>query len=488
MTYTWKSISELPLAAATLADAQTASVIELWSRKADDLRQTTAYREFLIKLRRQWAIETGVLERLYSLSDGATSTLIEQGLDAALLSHGDTDKPVAEVIDLIRDQHAVIEGLYQFIGGARPLSVSYINELHQALTAHQPTYEAKDPLGRYAPQPMLRGTFKKLPNNVELEDGTIFEFCPPEHVAAEMDWLLSEHAKNEASNVPVDVQAAWLHHRFTLIHPYVDGNGRVARSLATLVYLRARWFPLVVLRDDKVAYLKALREADATDLSPLVSLFGDLQRRAVRQALSLAEEVERETHALDAILGAVDAKLKRRRQNREEELMKAVTTADALRVLAEQRMREIADQLRPLVRRDRETYDARTASAGRDDPRAKYNRWQIVQAAKTAGYFANLELYPSWVELQIDTSSHVRILVAFHGIGHEWLGLLGAVCVAYRKEPNDEGRLEVVDPKTLCTEPFEITYGEDPIPVQQRFRKWIEDALLLGLDYWQAYV
>lgn len=488
MNYIWKPISQLPQAIATAADPQTASVISLWSQKADDLRQTPAYHAFLVKLRRQWAIETGVLERLYSISDGATRTLIEQGLDAALLSHGDTDKPASEVLDLIRDQHGVIEGLYQYIAGDRPLTVHYINELHQAITAHQSTYDAKDPLGRYTPQPMRRGAFKTLPNNVELEGGGVFEFCPPEHVRSEMDWLVQEFARMVDADVPVDVQAAWLHHRFTLIHPYVDGNGRVARALATLVYLKATWFPLVVLRDDKVAYIRALRTADAGDLTPLVELFGELQRRAVRQALSLVEEVERETRAFDAILGAVDSKLARRREAREQELMKSVITADTLRVLAEARMRELADQLRPVIRRDRLSFDARVAKADRDDPRAKYNRWQIVNAAKAASYFANLDVYPSWVELQVDTNSSVRLLVAFHGIGHEWLGLLGAVGVAYRKEPNDEGRLEVVDPKALCTQPFEITYGDDPVAVEQRFRKWLEDVLLLGLDYWQQFV
>ncbi|MEQ1574374.1 MAG: Fic family protein [Vicinamibacterales bacterium] len=489
MAYIWQSIADLSSAASTPADQQTASVIELWRSKADALRQTTAYRDFLIKLRREWAIETGVLERLYSLTEGATKTLIEQGLDAALLSHGDTDRSPADVMALIRDQHAVVEGLYQFIGGERSLSVSYVNELHQALTAHQAAYDAKDTLGQYVLRPMQRGVFKKLKNNVELEDGSSFEFCPPEHVAAEMDALIRLHDEHVVNGVPPDVQAAWLHHRFTLIHPYVDGNGRVARALATLVYLKAEWFPLVVKRDDKVSYLRALRTADAGDLNPLVVFFGELQRRAVRQALSLVDEVEQEAQALGAILGAVGARLARRRQAREQELQKAVTTADVLRVLTEERTREVAVQLNPLIKQDRATFEARSAKADRDDPRAKYNRWQIVQAARAAGYFANLELFPSWVELQIDASMSVRILIAFHGIGHEWLGLLGAVSVAYRKEPSSEdGHVEVVDLEPLCTEPFEITYTDDPIEVKQRYRKWLEASLLKGLDYWQKFV
>ena len=56
--------------------------------------------------------------------------------------------------------------------------------------------------------------------------------------------------------------AAWVRHRFTQIHPFQDGNGRVARLLATLVFSRAEWLPLVVRRDDRVRYLDALEAAD----------------------------------------------------------------------------------------------------------------------------------------------------------------------------------------------------------------------------------
>ncbi|MGH3609855.1 MAG: Fic family protein, partial [Pseudonocardiaceae bacterium] len=74
------------------------------------------------------------------------------------------------------------------------------------------------------------------------------------------------------------VLAAWVHHRFTQIHPFRDGNGRVARLLATLVFIRAEWLPLVVRRDDRVRYLDALQEADNGDLLPLVKLFDTVQR------------------------------------------------------------------------------------------------------------------------------------------------------------------------------------------------------------------
>ncbi len=488
MAYVWKPIEDLPGDWPQLADGQAQAVVKVWKDRASELRETSAYREFLVKLRRQWAIETGVLERLYSLTEGATKTLVEQGLDAALLSHGDTDRPPREVIALIRDQNAVIEGLYQFVRGERQLSKSYIRELHQALTAHQKFYDVVDVLGQVGQREMVRGKWKAMPNNVVLEDGSTFEFCPPDHVEAEMDLLVQHHLEHTAAGVSPEVEAAWLHHRFTLIHPFVDGNGRVARSLASLVLLKEDWFPLVVMRDDKSSYLTSIRKADAGDLAPFVGLVGELQRRAVRQSLSLSEEVERETHAIEKIFSSVTGRIQRRREEKLATYQKAVTTAAALGVMTEQRMREIAQQASAVVKVEDRNHKAVVRAAQHDEKEAAFNRWQIVRTAKEVGYFANLEIFPSWVELQIEARSWVGILVAFHGIGHEWLGLLGAVAMAYRKEPSDDGKLEVVDLKPLCTMPFEIAYSDDPVAVEQRYRKWLEDVLILGLDYWQQQI
>lgn len=65
-----------------------------------------------------------------------------------------------------------------------------------------------------------------------------------------------------------EVRSAWLHHRFTQIHPFQDGNGRVARALASLVFLREGLFPLVVRESDRVEYIGALETADAGDCHP----------------------------------------------------------------------------------------------------------------------------------------------------------------------------------------------------------------------------
>ena len=37
---------------------------------------------------------------------------------------------------------------------------------------------------------------------------------------------------------PVNVESAWLHHRFVRTHPFQDGNGRVSRLLMAWAYVK----------------------------------------------------------------------------------------------------------------------------------------------------------------------------------------------------------------------------------------------------------
>jgi prophage maintenance system killer protein len=117
-----------------------------------------------------------------------------------------------------------------------------------------------------------------------------------------MERLVQLHQEHVSAGVPVEVEAAWLHHRFVQIHPYQDGNGRVARALASLVFLRAGWFPVVVTRDDKVRYIDSLEEADDGELRSLIALFVDIQKRALFQATKVAADVQPPAETVEAAI------------------------------------------------------------------------------------------------------------------------------------------------------------------------------------------
>jgi fido (protein-threonine AMPylation protein) len=476
MSTKWIEIADLPEEWGALRDAQAEALMSAWHEQVSELEKRDHYKRFLVRLRREWAIETGVLERLYSLSEGATRTLIEQGFDAALLSRDDTDRPIGQVIALIKDQYDVIEGLYQFVSGERKLSTSYLRELHQALTAHQPTYEAVDTLGNVIERPLVPGIWKSLPNQI----GTV-ACCPPEQVQSQIDRLLELHEKHEAQGVPPYLESAWIHHRFTLIHPFADGNGRIARCLATVILLKPRWFPLVVTRVERTEYVTALRDADRGDLGPLVRLFNRLQRLSIRRAMSLAEDVGAEYQHKAGVLAALRDRFQQVGAADKERRAQATMVADALHVIAKTAVDEIKPEIDAIVKGANLSWKAFTRHGPRDSETAHFNGMQIREAAGKLDYSVNFQKYRSWVMLVIETDYRTEILFSFHGMGHGDTGAYACSAMVYTRSPGEDGTSVLSEIQLLANEPFSFTYRELPNAVSKRFGPWVSDCLMNGL-------
>ena len=478
-SHAWSPITDLPDNwKESLVNAETFNLVRTWNERVRELREQKFYEDFQARLYRQWAIETGILEGQYSLSEGATTNLIKLGLDASLISHEDTDRPPEQVYAQIRDHHDAIMGVVQFLSGTRPLGTSYIKELHRVLTAHQETYVARDTLGNIVTRKLPKGKWKTLSNSVEHPDGTGFEYCPPEHVNQEMENLIEMHLRHEAEHVHPDVEAAWLHHRFTLIHPFTDGNGRVARCLAVLALLKADWLPLVITHRQRNEYISALRSADDGNLKPLVELIDLLQREAIREA----GQLDTEAAAIGDILEIVERKLDRQQRDETEQAFEA---ADSLQALAKGRLEDISQQIGGKIQGKGQDYRSYVSEGRRGSDKARYNHWQITQIAKACGYFADLQRYRAWTALVILTEHRTELLFSFHGIGREAAGILGCSAMVYNKEEIETGESMISEITPLSGEPFTFTYREDPSDMQRRFGHWLDECILKGLNYWQ---
>lgn len=484
ISYRWTHIEDYEGEAQDLAVAELRTLAGIWVEQRSVLEENEGLEAFLERLRREWAIETGLLERVYTLDRGVTQLLIERGIDAALIPNDHGHQDPGRVAAIIRDHEAVAEGLFAFVRGDRALSTSYINELHAQLLRNQETVTAIDPFGRAQEIPLRRGQYKERSNNPTRPDGSIHQYCPPEHVSSEMDRLVELHAGHEG--VPPEVESAWLHHRFTQIHPYQDGNGRVARALASIVFIRAGWFPLVI-RDTTVErsrYLDALEQADHGDLKPLVELFAASQKRAFIQALGISGQVLRLTRA-EQVVAATREQFERRERERRAEWEKAKETASALQGLANERMQEITDSLAKATAGHIPHAAFYVDSEPADGERDYYFRWQIIETAKQLDYFANTREHHAWTRLVLRTGPQAEILVSFHGTGHEYRGILAVSACFFRREATDEGEREIEDITPLTTEIFQVNYQEGQAQAEERFREWLELVLVKGLEIWR---
>jgi Fic family protein len=461
-----------------------AALAKVWAEQKSLLANSDSFHEFNLRLQRQWAIETGVIERVYSLDRGITELLIERGIDSIPIPTDATDQDPELVALIIRDHQEAIDGLFSFVSGSRSLSASYVKELHAVMTRHQESSLAVNQFGRQFQAPLLRGQYKQLPNNPVRPDGTIHEYCPPEQVTSEMDRLIELHRLHEEEQVPPEVEAAWFHHRFSQIHPFQDGNGRVARALASLIFIKAGWFPLVVTRDDRERYISALESADQDHLVPLVDQFASLERRAFVNALSVAGDVLRRER-VDQVIEAARDTYEKREEALRHEWQKAIDIAKTLHNDALSRMEEVVSKLQDELGHFSGGYHFWVTSEAPEGDRGHWFRWQVVETAKRLNYFANPSLFHAWNRMGLRTESQSEILVSFHGIGREFRGVLVASACFFRREQTESGEREIADVTPVATSVFQINYHDELDEVRKRFETWLEEALTRGLEAWR---
>ncbi|WP_097028283.1 Fic family protein [Clostridium peptidivorans] len=100
---------------------------------------------------------------------------------------------------------------------------------------------------------------------------------PPEHflVPEKMEELIKWYDENKNNLHPI-ILAAEFHHKFTFIHPFIDGNGRCGRLLMNLILMR-NGYPITVIKmEERNEYMSALEKASVkNDLSDFINIVGD---------------------------------------------------------------------------------------------------------------------------------------------------------------------------------------------------------------------
>lgn len=144
-----------------------------------------------------------------------------------------------------------------------PLTQNFIRTLHKTLLREDYTVYRSLPGGGQTSYTVHAGRYKTRPNSVITRYGDRFDYASPEETPALMtdlvDWFNEE--ENKADLNPVQL-AALFHYRYIRIHPFEDGNGRIARLMVNYILSRHNW-PMVVVRNrNKSQYIDALHQTD----------------------------------------------------------------------------------------------------------------------------------------------------------------------------------------------------------------------------------
>lgn len=144
-----------------------------------------------------------------------------------------------------------------------PLTQNFIRTLHRTLLREDYTEYRMLPNGVQTSFVIHAGGYKTRPNSVVTRYGDRFEYASPEETPALMadlvDWYNEE--ENRGKLTPVEL-AALFHYRYIRIHPFEDGNGRIARLMVNYILARHNWPMIVVRSRKKNEYLEALHQSD----------------------------------------------------------------------------------------------------------------------------------------------------------------------------------------------------------------------------------
>lgn len=243
--------------------------VDALKAEIDALRPIDPEQEARVRqmLRFDWNYNSNAIE-------GNTLTL---GETRAFLLHGITakGKPFRDYLDIKGHNEAIVY-LEQMVRGEEPLTEVVIRELHRILLVEPYDVEAVTPDGRPTRRRIAIGQYKTAPNHVRTSTGEIHYYATPEETPARMGDLMAWYRREtEGGALHPMLLAATFHYRFVAIHPFDDGNGRMARLLMNLVLMQRGYAPIVIRLESRADYLLALETADAGELADFVVLVGE---------------------------------------------------------------------------------------------------------------------------------------------------------------------------------------------------------------------
>ena len=216
------------------------------------------------------AVDTGAIEGLYETDRGLTTTIAfqEPEWETAMRSRQE------RLPDFFKAHLAAFDLASEVAARKKPVTEAWIRELHEVLTGPQAEYDVLTPKG-WVKAPLPKGQYKDQPNHVNQKDGTKHIYAPVSSVSSEMHRLV-EDTKTEAFGTAHPVlQAAYVHYALVAIHPFADGNGRVARSLASIYLRRGASIPLLIWSDQRTEYFDALEAGDSQNRKRFVEFIFD---------------------------------------------------------------------------------------------------------------------------------------------------------------------------------------------------------------------
>jgi Fic family protein len=236
------------------------------------------------KLRLEWNYHSNHMEG-NTLTFSETKTLIMLGVNIL-------GKQPREIMEM-KGHNEALKWIYLLAKMDYKLSEEFIRELHKLILVEQ--YEMTT-LGRdgFPSRRTVRvGHYKSYQNFVRNSKGEVTMFSTPKETPLKMAELCTWYndLEQKKDRHPL-LLATELHYRYINIHPFDDGNGRIARIIMNFSLMKQGFPPIIIKTNEKKKYIAALNQADRGDIKHLVRFIGNNLIEIITRMINMYKGIE----------------------------------------------------------------------------------------------------------------------------------------------------------------------------------------------------
>jgi Fic family protein len=252
------------------------------------------------KLKLDWNYHSNSMEG-NTLTMSETKSFILWGITAK-------GKPFRDYLEM-QGHHEALNKLFSIVQQDIKVTENVIKEFHKLILVKP--YADSD-------AEVNPGEWKTIPNYLYSPVGERIDFLPPEEVPQKMNelinWLNNHISPPKRKKKKYDLHplliAAGFHVQFLRIHPFGDGNGRMARIMTNLILMLCGYTPAIIKLDERYNYYTAINISSLDEPETLAIFLGKATIESMELTLKAAkgESIEEEKD-IDAELKKLDKKI-----------------------------------------------------------------------------------------------------------------------------------------------------------------------------------
>lgn len=171
-----------------------------------------------------------------SLTLEETKMVLEEGVTIE-------GKPLREIFEAVNHSKA-IDTLYEFLKSDRDISEEFVKEIHKIILSKIDDENA--------------GIYRKIQVYISGESGAL----PPANDVPKLMKELFTYCEKESKKKDILELIAEWHYKFVKIHPFVDGNGRVARLIVNMMLLKNNYPIQIIPMVRRREYIQSLHSSN----------------------------------------------------------------------------------------------------------------------------------------------------------------------------------------------------------------------------------